>query len=209
MSEVIERTTYCEDFQLVATDFKVAELVAQLAAHPEIYDKYAFRTESQHGESSPHRDAQDIWVRFNPAERMDTLPREKFTGEHISQWYAEAYKIPQIFLLAADVCIEVRAEILGGIYIIRVPPKKKVHGHIDFSWHNQFYDKYFVCLSNSESGEIWWNNNTLRPKAGELWKFENDVLHGVNNDSEDTDLIIATFNIRTFQRAILENLPSE
>jgi len=201
------RTISCPEFQLISDGFQVSGLLQQLQENPDVYDKYAFRKDDRQGMPSPHVDAPDVWVRFNPADRMDKMSVQEFAGEHISQWYAEAYKISEIFPLAALVMRQVVGEILGGIYIIRVPPKKSVKARIDGSWHSHFYDKYLVCLTNSPTGKFWWENNTMVPKAGELWKFEDDIWHGLVNDSETEDMIIATFNIRTFARAVAENAP--
>jgi hypothetical protein len=93
---------------------------------------------------------------------------------------------------------------MGGHYVIKIPPGKKVHPHKDFSWHSTYYNKYMVNLK-TQSGVVfgWTDSGNLIAETGDLWNFENAGTHWVTNDS-DEDVLIATFSVRTFDMDRLE-----
>ncbi len=59
-------------------------------------------------------------------------------------------------------------------------------------------------MINAKPGLVFgWDSGELVPETGELWEVENDRTHWVYNGS-DEDMIIATMNIRTFNRGYNE-----
>jgi hypothetical protein len=196
-----ERVLATHDFWLSGSGFPVQSLMDELAENPElwIHDR-DFRMVEKGGFKSPHRDSNDMWIRFN---NYDNAQNPDFTDEHVSQWYPEALKLPSVFKAAAEVMGHVRGEQLGGIYLIKLPPGKWIHPHSDYSWHSVYYNK-FVLMINAKPGLVFgWDSGELVPETGELWEVENDRTHWVYNGS-DEDMIIATMNIRTFNRGYNE-----
>lgn len=197
------RTLPKQDFSLIATGFEVAPYLAQLAAHPELWDARDFRKTPRYGgQLSPHRDSQDIWVRHQNYEKLgeyDTdAGRASIMRPTVSEWYPEALKLPAAMDMAAQVCMRLGAIQMGGHYVIRIPPGHKVHPHSDWSWHSTYYNKYMVILK-TQPGVVfgWERSGNLIPDVGDLWNFENDTTHWVSNDSGE-DMLIATFSVRTF-----------
>lgn len=192
------------DFNLVTTNINVYPYIAQLRAHPELWDSARdFRKIPRYGgELSPHRDSQDIWVRHQNYEAMGDYETDAglayWMKPQVSEWYPESLKLPAAVDMAALVCMKIAAIQLGGSYIIKIPAGKKVHPHRDLSWHSTFYGKYMVILK-TQPGVVfgWEESGNLIPVTGDLWNFENDTTHWVNNDSEE-DVLIATFSVRTF-----------
>lgn len=196
------RSIPTRNFNLVTTGFDVRPYIEQLAAHPELFGIRNFRTVPRYGgQLSPHRDSQDIWVRHQNYDGMgnyDVPGNDSLLKPAISEWYPESLKLPAAKDMAEKVCQTLGAIQMGGHYIIKLPPGNKVHPHIDFSWHSTYYNKYMVILK-CQSGVVfgWEGSGNLIPEIGDLWNFENDQLHWVNNDSEE-DMLIATFSVRTF-----------
>ena len=195
-----------KDFSLVGINFNVLAYMAQLNAHPELWEQGRdFRKVPRYnGQLSPHRESQDIWVRHQNYEDLgeyDTeAGRESIMKPAISEWYPESLKLPAAIDMAEAVCKHLGAIQLGGHYVIKVPPGKKVYPHSDWSWHSTYYNKYMVILK-TQPGVVfgWERSGNLIPLTGDLWNFENDTNHWVYNDS-DEDLLIATFSVRTFNR---------
>ena len=193
-----------KDFTLVGVNFNVLPYMAQLNAHPELWEKSRdFRKVPRYnGELSPHRESHDIWVRHQNYEALgeyDTEEgRESIMKSAISEWYPESLKLPAAVDMAEAVCRHLSAIQLGGSYVIRIPAGKKVYPHSDWSWHSTYYNKYMVILK-TQPGVVfgWERSGNLIPLTGDLWNFENDTNHWVYNDS-DEDMLIATFSVRTF-----------
>lgn len=207
------------DFNLIATGVDVRPYMAQLRANPELWDgSRDFRKAPRHGgQLSPHRDSQDVWVRHQNYEVLldayDTeAGRESIMKPAISEWYPESKKLPAAMDMATQVCRHLGAIQLGGSYVIKIDAGKKVHPHRDLSWHSTYYGKYMVILK-TQPGVVfgWERSGNLIPEVGDLWNFENDTTHWVNNDS-DEDMLIATFSVRTFEmdaRETYNNLKGE
>jgi hypothetical protein len=192
------------DFNLIAQGFEVRPYMAQLEAHPELWEQSRdFRKVPRYGgELSPHRESKDIWVRHQNYEALGAYDteegRESIMKAAVSEWYPEALKLPAAMEMAAQVCMCLGAIQLGGSYVIKIPAGKKVYPHSDFSWHSTYYNKYMVILK-TQPGVVfgWERSGNLIAETGDLWNFENDTNHWVYNDSEE-DMLIATFSVRTF-----------
>ncbi|GAC1609426.1 MAG: hypothetical protein NVS3B3_15990 [Aquirhabdus sp.] len=203
------RSIYKKHFKLIDTGFCTWPYMMQLLANQDLFGSRNYRTVSRYdGELSPHRDSSDIWVRHQKYDEMGDYdkPEEKdcLMKPAVSEWYPEALKLPAAFDMAAQVCMRLGAIQMGGHYVIKIGPGKKVHPHKDFSWHSTYYNKYMVILK-SQPGVVfgWEDSGNLIPETGDLWNFENDTLHWVHNDS-DEDMYIATFSVRTFEMDRLE-----
>ena len=192
-----------QDFNLLVTGIDVRPYMAQILANPELWDGRDFRKIQRYGgQLSPHRESQDIWVRhqnYAALGEYDTdAGRESIMQPAVSEWYPESIKLPAAMQMAAGVCMHLGAIQLGGSYVIKIGPGKKVYPHSDFSWHSTYYNKYMVILK-TQPGVVfgWERSGNLLPETGDLWNFENDTNHWVYNDS-DEDMLIATFSVRTF-----------
>jgi len=204
------RTVKKRDFNLISTGFEVGTYLSQLSNHPELWDHGRdFRKIPRYGgELSPHRDSQDIWVRHQNYESFGEYDKEvgkkSLMIPTISEWYPESLNLPAAKDMAQEVCKTLGAIQMGGSYLIRLDAGKKVHPHRDFSWHSTYYNKYMVILKTQDGVVFGWEGSgNLIPETGDLWNFENDTVHWVNNDS-DSDMIIATFSVRTFDMDRIE-----
>jgi hypothetical protein len=204
-----------KDFCLVERGIFVWPYLAQLNAHPELWESGRdYRTRPRYaGELSPHRESQDIWVRHQKYESFGDYSTEEGRASllvpTVAEWYPEAKKLPAAVDMAALVCARVGAIQLGGSYVIRIPAGKKVYPHSDYSWHSTYYQKFMVILKAKPGVVVGWERSgNLIPEVGDLWNFENDTSHWVYNDS-DEDALITTFSIRTFNTDRREVLTSK
>ena len=97
-------------------DTKTEPLHQHILAHPELWDSMPGRRASVPGVmDSPHREAPDIWLRYNPYERLKSSPAT-FNDEHIPVWYPPYYDLKEHL----DPW-RVRGEIMGCVLITKVP----------------------------------------------------------------------------------------
>lgn len=165
---------------MVSTGYDVAPLLAQIDAHPEIWNQHKVRTE-QYG--TPHLAVSDIWVRYNPWENFrGDLP--KFNEIHMSEWYPVIEKIPAVTGLVHKVVREVGGRQLGGVLITRIPPGGRVEPHIDGGWHAGYYEKFAIQLRGDDKQAFCFEDASLSALPGDLYTFDNSRLHWVTNDSD-------------------------
>jgi hypothetical protein len=198
------RTLAKQDFKLLAQNIDTQPYMDQLRANPQmwLHDRQFRKVPRYGGQLSPHRESQDIWVRHQNYEALgeyDTPEGLKaILRPAVSEWYPEATKLPAAVDMAADMCARLGAIQMGGSYVIKLEAGKKVYPHRDYSWHSTYYNKYMVILKTQPGVAFGWERSgILVPETGDLWNFENDTVHWVNNNSNE-DMVIATFSVRTF-----------
>lgn len=172
----------------LASGLDVAPLIYQLARHPELWNQHTMRTAS---EGTPHREADDIWVRYNPWRNFHGDP-VAFHAEHVAEWYPCIGVIPGAWRLAREVMRRVGGKTLGGVLITRIPPGGQVKPHVDRGWHADVHAKYAVQIKGNASQAFCFDDAELRPEPGDLYTFDNSRRHWVTNesDSERITLIV-------------------
>lgn len=159
----------------------VSQAVAQLAAHPELWNQHRDRLDRY---GSPHSGVSDIWVRFNDWANHDQ-GAAFFQEPHSSVWYDCIVQLPAIWSMVRRVKRLMGAQQLGGVLITRIPPGGEVKPHIDTGWHANHYRKVAVQLKGNAQQAFYFEDCELRPEAGDVYEFDNGVLHGVRNDSTE------------------------
>lgn len=161
--------------------FNVHALCAQLDALDEsgdnAWDEHPFRTSNP---LSPHREASDIWVRYNSLENFG----EKFNDEHESVWYPIADKIPAVKALCEAMQKYIGVDELGGVLITRIPPHGQVYPHTDQGWHATHYQKYAILLSGNKNQAFCFDGIEHRCEKGDSFTFDNQYTHWVTNPTE-------------------------
>jgi quercetin dioxygenase-like cupin family protein len=173
----------------------VDELNRQLAEQPELWNLFDLRTRSA---DSPHREVDDIWLRYRSWDEFDPGNPHAFANEHRSVFYAAYYKLPAMEWLLAQLVERLGEFELGGILITRIPPGKQVYPHSDAgSWHADYYDlKVLVLLSSAPGQQFCFENDEAHEgDAGDVFVFDNRPVHWVVNSS-DTDRVSLIFAIR-------------
>jgi hypothetical protein len=160
--------------------------VAELDAHPEVWDAYKSRTPT----GGPHVHVSDVWVRFR---KWADLKEPKNFGEpHESVWYPEADKLPGVRALVEQVYEDVGGKVLGGVLVTKIPAGKEVLPHVDNGWHARRYEKFAVQLKGHTAQRFCFKNAELATIPGDLYTFDNSYAHWVTNptDEERMTLII-------------------
>lgn len=181
-------------FAKIADGIDVSPVMAQLSAHPELWDVNPLRRAYA---NSPHREMTDIWVRARAPTDQDIA---SYSEPHESVFWPAAALLPGLIPIVNDIAAKTKATRLGGILITKIGPGKKIHPHHDRGfWHAEFHDtKVYVCLQGNEKCVTWCDGERVTMKAGEAWRFQNLVVHGLDNDG-DTDRISAIIALRTIR----------
>lgn len=168
--------------------FDVERLRNQLSASPGIWNTIPYRTRF---EGSPHREVDDVWVRYNALENF-TGDGVRFNAPHSSVWYPVVEKVPEAKLLAISLFHELEAERLGGVLITRIPPGSQVYPHIDPGWHARFYEKFVIQIDSAPGQKFCFEDGGLEAEPGECYQFDNAFTHWVVNptDHQRISLII-------------------
>jgi hypothetical protein len=168
--------------------FDVQQLVAQLAAHPELWNDFDLRTNHP---QSPHRELDDIFVRYNARENF-TGDRHAFNEPHTSVWWPAAEVLPAAVDIANALLLRTRGDELGMVLITRIPAGKTCYPHTDHGWHARHFEKYAVQIASAKGQAFHVENVSLEAKPGECYWFDNARSHWVTNESaEDRITLIA------------------
>lgn len=191
-------------FHLIAKNLPVDELRMQIARQPWLWDQHTMRKTLP---GTPHRDMSDIWLRYNAWENFKPEDPCAFGEPHESVWYPAFYALPAVRPLIFDLMAHVQGERLGGVLITKVPPGGKIDAHVDGGWHVDYYSsKYYIQIEGAEGQQFWaepaqGKRETISPMPGDLWKFDNRVLHGVDNRS-NSDRMTLIVCIKRDERAV-------
>lgn len=177
--------------QHIASGFDVAPLVAEIEAHPEVWNTHRMRTDAY---ETPHKAVSDIWVRYNDWANW-TGDVQAFNGPHTSVYYPVIGVIPAVLDLIDQVIATVGGTELGGVLITKIPPGGEVKPHIDGGWHAAHYRKFAVQLLGNDRQAFCFEDSELRPEPGDLYTFDNSRLHWVKNES-DTDRMTLIVTLR-------------
>ena len=167
--------------------FDVADLAAQVDAHPELWDQHPMRTEWKEG---PFTETSDIWLRF-------AGDPEEFAGPHFPVFYPAWGLMPALHPIVFHLMAGLRATTLGGVMVTRIPAGAKIPSHTDAgSWHAEFYPlKAYVVIRSNPQVVNRYEDEEYHMAAGEAWLFNNLVTHSVENHG-DTDRIAAIVCMR-------------
>ena len=167
--------------RLLFSGVDVSGLNAEIAAQPDIWNRYAPRRE---GYGGPHSKLSDIWVRYNDWSNFNG-DRQQFNDVHESVWYPEADLIPSVTPIVFGIMSAVDGERLGGVLITKIPVGEQCLPHSDHGWHASYYDKYAVQLAANDKQAFHFEGESLVTKPGDVFSFDNEYTHWVTNDSDE------------------------
>jgi quercetin dioxygenase-like cupin family protein len=150
------------------------------------WNKFKYRTESA---MSPHREVDDIWIKYNDIKNYDPQNPLAFHDKHDSIFYIHDTKFKEeLAKISLSICERQssdRTEI-GGILITRIPAGKQVYRHSDKgSWHAEYYkDKYLIPLESNDKQSFNYEGQSIITPVGNVFVFNNLVNHWVLNDSD-------------------------
>ncbi|CAB4123344.1 Aspartyl/asparaginy/proline hydroxylase [uncultured Caudovirales phage] len=157
--------------KLISEGANVNPIHWAILQHPELWNEHNSRTID---EASPHFGLDDIWARFGETEDAET------GKSHDSKWYPSA-DILGIKPLVYDLFRSVEGVELGGVLITRIPAGKNCKPHEDHGWHARRYEKFAVQITSAPNQEFCFDDEKLETKPGDIFWFDNQYMHWVNN----------------------------
>jgi hypothetical protein len=164
-------------FQRVHEGLDVSALLAELDAHPLLWDEHKERTRD--GGYMPG--TSDIWLRYF----CQSTLREPadYLGEGRCVFYPAWRALPSIHPIAFSLMSMCNGVELGVGLISRIPPGGEVKTHNDApAWSARFYDrKFYIPLRANEDCLNITLDEQVVMRPGEVWEFNNLVPHSVHN----------------------------
>lgn len=176
-------------------DFDPTALLVALATQPALWDACTLRTRYP---ESPHHAVSDILLRFNAFPEgnadIETLLVVMDGTECIAfpAWDA----LPQARPILFDLMRRVEGVRLGRVMITRLPPGKTIPSHVDEGAPAEYYQRFHCVLQNRPGSIFRAGNEAVYMRPGDVWWFDNQQLHSVENGSDD-DRIVMIADIRT------------
>lgn len=169
--------------QKIFEGVEVKGLLEQLKERPELWNRYTLRTKLM--PDSPHREVDDIWLRYRDYSEFDINNPTAFAGNHKAIWYAAAEYLTIARAIINGLMTTVDGAELGGCLITRIPPGKQVYPHTDSgAWHSEYYaHKYLIALQSAPGQSFNFEGESHEAKAGDCFVFDNRPLHWVVNNS--------------------------
>ncbi len=160
---------------LILTDLylDVAPLYWALRENEHLWNEITIRTEY---ETSPHRELDDIWVRYAPPDEVQAQT------VHDSVWYPCVNTLP-VQPYVQEIMQHFGGTRLGGVLLTRIPPGATCHKHIDYGWHAGFYEKFALQVTSAPGQTFHVENEELESKPGQVFWFDNSHEHWVTNDT--------------------------
>jgi hypothetical protein len=168
--------------------FDVLPLRRELNAHPEVWDQHPFRRIHPR---SPHRQASDIWIRYNALENLGP----HFNDEHESVWYPVAKHLPAAKRICNSVA-DIENKPLAGVLITKIPAGKEIFPHRDLGWHAEHTLKIGVLVQGNKDQKFCFEDSEHACGAGDCFWFTNQDAHWVTNET-DEDRVTLIVCVRT------------
>lgn len=177
----------------IAQGVNTSQLLTELLQNPGLWDRNIARLHPK----SPHRESNDIWVRYRDETDFLGGDYKNFNDQHDAVWYPAFYALPALQQLIFDLAYRVKAERIGGAFLWKVAPGKQIYMHKDFGWHANFYDKFNICLQSAPGCAFVYDDQAIQDKPGDVHQFLNvEHRHGVVNTS-DVDYIMLCICLKT------------
>lgn len=177
-----------QNFQLIASNINVAPLIEALKQHELLWNANNLRTTH---EMSPHKQVDDIWIRFNHMDENVGVAVE----DKECYWYPASSILP-VKNYMYPLMDAVQGDRFGRCVITRMKPGTKIDRHVDYGAPVAYYQRFHLALNNAPGARFVCGDDTFIPNTGDLFILDNSAEHEVINDS-DQDRITMIIDIRT------------
>jgi hypothetical protein len=164
------------NFQVIAQNIDTRPMLEALKDNEHLWNQNNLRTTH---ELSPHKQVDDIWVRFN---KLDGA-LQKAVEDKEAYWYpasdvlpVRAYMYPLLEIVNGDR--------LGRCVITRMAPNTVIDSHKDMGAPVGYYQRFHLALQNAEGAVFKCDGEEFTPKTGDLFIVANQKDHEVINNSE-------------------------
>jgi len=155
--------------------------VRELAAEVDSIAPYWWGIHTRRQEAlDHHRHTQSILVRNRKAHERAYQPAD---GVHESVEMDFSRQYPKTNALVLSLAQELGIA-LGRVALVKLPAHSQVYRHFDDEEYLKERDRYHLVLSCGERNLLESGNNRFNVKPGELWFFDNKVMHRAANPSD-------------------------
>lgn len=139
----------------------------------------------------PHHETQDIFLRYKDERpNLSSGDWRDFCDPHIPDWYQSVDLLPDAKRIALELMAAVGGEMLGGVFLYKVDPGKRIYKHTDRGWHPSYFDKFNVCIESNPQAAFVYDDERFTQAPGDVHFFRNDVDHEVINEGEAPHVIL-------------------
>lgn len=161
----------------IIDNIPIQDVLADLDAHPEIWGENLERV----AEDGPHAGCSDVWLRYRP--KSELLHGRDYLEPHFAAFYPAWSLLPSLRPIVFGIMGLIEATYLGGILLTRIPAGGCVRPHIDGGWHAKTMNfKAYLPLRANEACINRCGDEIAVMLPGELWTFDNSVVHSVENN---------------------------
>jgi uncharacterized cupin superfamily protein len=180
--------TLTANFMQVASGVDVEPLLTQVLAQPELWNKNPCRLSKR----GPHHETQDMFLRYrDETPFVESGDWSGFADAHLPVWNKTSDYLSAARPLIFNLMTHVLGEVLGGVFLYKVEPGKRIYPHVDRGWHAAYFDKFNICLNSNPRARFQYDGEAMVQAPGDVHWFRNDVTHEVINEGA-TDHIILT-----------------
>jgi hypothetical protein len=172
-----------KNFHRLLENVNVSPLVNSLARQPGLWNQNPFRTKIP---GSPHREVDDIWLRFTNLGPESTVQEAVDSFDNI--FYPAWYQFPQVKGIVLDLLRLVEGIELGKILLTKLCPGRQIYKHADTGAYAQEFDRYHLSLKALPGFKFCCGDEEVFMKPGDVWWFNNKEEHSVINNSVDDRL---------------------
>ena len=167
----------------MASNVDVTGLMAAIARQPELWNANTLRTSH---DLSPHKEAEDIWIRFDDLELFrKTGAITDILDSAESVWYPAADALPQLRPILFALMRQVEGVRLGRVMVTKLAPGKRIYPHADEGAQANYYARHHIVLQGLPGSLFRSGDETVNMQTGEIWWFNNHIEHEVLNNSFD------------------------
>lgn len=172
----------------------VSKVLSGLEAHPDLWNENPDRLIGFNTVAEAEFD--DIWVHMPiSASKMsrDEVMANLAVLAHATKWHRAFYEL-ELKTILYSLLSYVDGEAFGRIFISRLKPGKSIFPHADIDL--EAFARFHVCLQNAPGAIFKCGDDVAEPKAGDVFWFDNNLVHSVENNS-DIDRLTMVVDIVT------------
>jgi hypothetical protein len=176
------------NFQIIAQNIDVSPMLNALRENEYLWNANNLRTTHM---QSPHKQVDDIWVRFN---KIDA-DLNRAVEDKEAYWYPASGVLPVRSYMYPLLEISM-GERFGRCVITRMKPDTRIDSHVDHGSPVAYYQRFHLALNNAPGANFICGDETFCPQTGDLFILDNSKEHEVVNNSTE-DRITMIIDIRT------------
>lgn len=180
-----------KNFFQLASCIDTLQLRHQLRLRDDLWNANGLRTAYELGDvKSPHREADDIWLHFQP-EKGEGFDIDEHECIPFPAWHALPAARAMIFALMR----QVEGTRLGRVVITRLKPGAQIYPHADGGSPATYYERHQIALQALPGVTFTCGGEAIEQRTGDAWWFDNTKEHRVVNNSAD-DRIVMIVDVR-------------